>query len=327
MSIAPLFDPYRVQLSDNAREDESKFMSLMHHPAHELGYPLLQHCLNMGSEGYSNPSRIIRTAQFDNNAGTLLEHGITVRNRSTLDRFGKPTSLDICIKVNPSFVEGSFLSRAEYEASVTCGLDSLDFAPLLEKYPEDTNPELPELISFIKNIGPSRQFTMDTVRNRHVLDIPLLYLGIPENAGKKAVIELNDDAPEYFIQVKGTGQKLIFRQDREIEFELLTEPCEYDDNPGKHRMISASLTREDKREVFSFMNDLISNQALSDHVRPNSESKAHRGFRYKNELMTVLTQANNHLAAPEILSGEEVGAGCISRLFLGGPPCEGLQLQ
>ena len=302
---SPTFYPEAFSIASNARESESKFLSKLHHSM-PLGHRVIDYfCGQLGFEGYSNPTRTILTYQFDRD-NELLRHGITLRTRSTIDNRGRPTQIDLCIKVNNSNNNGLFLDRAEYETPIQGPLTNLDLDRLLFRYPARKNPELKDVMNKIMDVNPQLQFVMPVERTRHVLVVPNCYFDVYD-AQKKAVVEINDDRPSYGFSVGNDSQPLLFAQDRELEFEQLEKPCEYDNDPRRHRFTSQGLMTSETQQMFAYLNDQILNFVFEpEDLSPNFKSKAHRGFEYRSEalerLSAMFATFDPHSLAPDNLS-------------------------
>ncbi len=285
------FNLNAFRIASNAREPESKFLSLLH-PSQDLGTSVLHHLFYFGCEGYTNPTRLILTHQYDNDDRVLENNGISVRNRATLDKRGRPIATDICVKVKPPQSSSHFLDRAEYECPTNGNINELELDTLFYKYSAKENPELPAIIDFIKECAPKKQFVMPVERNRHVLKIPGSCFGIYKNGQPdfKGVIELNDDRVPYKLDCEKERQYILMDEDRELEFELLTKPCEYDTDSRRFGFVSDIMSKEEKLQLFDFVNQQILTGALPGTVKTNTLSKAERGFQYKEDFLSAMEE-------------------------------------
>jgi len=257
---------------------------------------------NKGWVLFETVDRQLLSRQFDTADMLLNKHGKSIRKRGNCQNndISTVTTPDVCVKAGKSIDDSNAVRRGEYEAR-TQSFEDNNFDALRTKYSRDKYPELYEVLDIIDQNGVQEHFRIDCMRSRYLIEIPESEHGIK---GKRFIAELETDRVVFVTNdVTLHNNPIVIGLDLEVESEMLTKPCAYNDDRTSAPPVSSPMTRVEGNQCMSVMNKHIliaggtynAAAGTKNALSPNIISKSERGFIYKQALLDKLQM----LSSPE----------------------------
>lgn len=270
-------NPYEVELKYLAK-DPNVFPAI-HTKLQKSGFVAYSKIHSVGDRD----ARMLLSRQLATHDDKMKTRGVSIRIRGSSDgTFEGTVKPDICVKIELAPLENGEKNRLEYEARID-RFDRPDFGPLLEKYPLDQHPELKAALEGIQPSDLVEEFRIEAIRDRFVVGLPPERTGI---TGKTVYYELLTDNVAFIFDPKpckeADGRRpeakpIILAMDNELEVEILTEACEFDENPDKHKFVTPALTDREQSMAFRAIQSLIAKCSTPDALSLNNLSKCQRG--------------------------------------------------